>query len=95
MLEVSETLDSSPMVPDATASATTDSPYNKHGHEIDNWSVRDQMQSLRLLHHYYTSAYSLLSHEPATAELWRTTVPEIAFDHVRSQQLEETFVIMC
>lgn len=84
MLEVYETLDNSPVVSNVPTSSTADSPDNKRGHEIDDWSVRDQMQSLRLLHHYSTSAHSLLSHEPATAELWRTTVPEIAFDHVRA-----------
>lgn len=90
MSEVYETLDSSRIVSSVTPSGTTDSQGDEHEHELDNWSVRDQMQSLRLLHHYYTSAYSLLSHEPATAELWRTTVPEIAFSHVRSQVLKET-----
>lgn len=90
MLDVYETLDSSRTVSNVTPSGTADSPDDEHEHELYKWSVRDQMQSLRLLHHYYTSAYSLLSHEPATAELWQTTVPEMAFNHVRSQVLKET-----
>ncbi|KAJ3549678.1 hypothetical protein NM208_g377 [Fusarium decemcellulare] len=39
------------------------------------------MQSLRLLHHYDTAVCAVLAHEPSTAEVWRTAVPEAAFSH--------------
>ncbi|ETS82991.1 hypothetical protein PFICI_04867 [Pestalotiopsis fici W106-1] len=80
MLEVSDTLGSSEIV-SSTHAPKSYSPHDEHERELDEWSVRNQMQSLRLLHHYFSSAYRLLSYETATAELWRTTVPEIALTH--------------
>ncbi|KAI0103352.1 hypothetical protein GGR51DRAFT_254061 [Nemania sp. FL0031] len=76
IVDVSEKLKSSRVVPKSSASTTV-----LYEDEFGSPHARDRMESLRLLHHYFASAYSLLSHEPATAELWRFTVPEIAFTH--------------
>ncbi|KAI1127592.1 hypothetical protein F5Y10DRAFT_266013 [Nemania abortiva] len=76
IVDVSEALKSSRVVPRPSAPTTI-----LYEDEFASPRVRDQMESLRLLHHYVVSAYSLLCHEPASAELWRITVPEIAFTH--------------
>ncbi|KAF2967287.1 hypothetical protein GQX73_g6249 [Xylaria multiplex] len=76
IVDVSETLESLRVVPKPSAPTTV-----SYEDEFANPRVRDGMESLRLFHHYFVSAYSLLSHEPATAELWRSTVPEIALTH--------------
>ena len=47
----------------------------------------DWLQSLRLMHHYCTSAAQVLSRDSATEELWRTAIPEAAASHVRPPHL--------
>ncbi|KAJ8124951.1 hypothetical protein O1611_g8689 [Lasiodiplodia mahajangana] len=76
IVDVSEKLKSSRVVPRSSASTTI-----LYEDEFGSPRARDRMETLRLLHHYFASAYTILSHEPATAQLWRITVPEIAFSH--------------
>ncbi|KAJ4219571.1 hypothetical protein NW759_007959 [Fusarium solani] len=59
----------------STASPGTSSE-NESCHPSPTW-----MQSLRLLHHYDTVVCTILMQEPATEDVWRKVVPEIAFSH--------------
>ena len=56
---------------------------------LDKVSAQDHtsaepMQSLQLLHHYCTSTYATLANSPETKHVWKLTIPQIAFKHVRS-----------
>ncbi|KAH8729878.1 hypothetical protein BGZ61DRAFT_475438 [Ilyonectria robusta] len=41
----------------------------------------EYMHSLKLLHHYSTTVYTTLVREPATIEMWKLRVPQIACAH--------------
>ncbi|KAJ3547802.1 hypothetical protein NM208_g1325 [Fusarium decemcellulare] len=56
-------------------------PANRADNASPQLFSPDWMQTLRLLHHYSTVVYLTLSRDPATAELWKTAVPESAFSH--------------